>query len=141
MKYFKIEELTKTGTGLSNIPNVEQMQNLIYLGEHILDPLREGLGAQITISSGFRSPEVNKRVGGAVNSQHMAGEAADLKCGNNKSMFEWIKKNINFDQLIWEFGNDNNPQWVHVSIKRNGNNRNEVLKAVTENGKTVYKKF
>ena len=127
MKYFTINELTKTSTGISNIPNAEHVANLIYLVENLLDKAREQLGMPITVTSGYRSEKVNKAVGGVATSQHTKGEAVDLVCRDNARLFN-ILKTMNFDQLIWEKGNSVQPAWVHVSSKRNGINRKQVIR-------------
>ena len=127
MKYFTINELIKTSTGISNIPNAEQVANLIYLVENLLDKAREELAMPITVTSGYRSEAVNRRVGGVANSQHTKGEAVDLVCGDNAKLFN-ILKTMNFDQLIWEKGNNIQPAWVHVSLKRIGINRKQVIR-------------
>lgn len=127
MKYFTVNELTKTSTGISNIPNAKQVANLIYLVENLLDKAREGLGMPITVTSGYRSEAVNRRVGGVATSQHTKGEAVDLVCGDNAKLFNILKK-MNFDQLIWEKGNNIQPAWVHVSLKRIGINRKQVIR-------------
>ena len=127
MKYFTINELTKTNTGISNIPNAEQVANLIYLVENLLDKAREQLGMPITVTSGYRSYAVNKAVGGVATSQHTKGEAVDLVCKDNAKLFN-ILKTMNFDQLIWEKGNSIQPAWVHVSLKRIGINRKQVIR-------------
>ena len=127
MKYFTINELIKTSTGISNIPNAEQVANLIYLVENLLDKAREELAMPITVTSGYRSEAVNRRVGGVANSQHTKGEAVDLVCGDNAKLFNILKK-MNFDQLIWEKGNNIQPAWVHVSLKRIGINRKQVIR-------------
>ncbi|MFV0501732.1 MAG: D-Ala-D-Ala carboxypeptidase family metallohydrolase [Bacteroidales bacterium] len=127
MKHFTINELTKTSTGISNIPNAEHIANLIYLVDNLLDKAREQLGMPITVTSGYRSENVNKAVGGVATSQHTKGEAVDLVCGNNAKLFNIIKT-MNFDQLIWEKGNSIQPAWVHVSLKRNGINRKQIIK-------------
>lgn len=128
MKHFTIAELTVTNTGLKNIPNAEQTKNLETLVNKVLDPAREGLGFPIIVNSGFRSKSVNKRVGGVPTSQHTTGEAADLRCKDNKLLFDWIIKNVIFDQII----NENNFNWVHVSYKE-GRNRGDIL--AFKNGK------
>jgi len=141
MKYFTIEELTQTDTGLKNVPNSVEIENLKYLVDKILDPAREALGVPIIVNSGFRSKKVNKAIGGASTSQHTKGEAADITTKDNKKLFDWIRDNCEFDQLIWEFGTAKSPAWVHVSLKRNGKNRKEVLISKKINGKTYYFKI
>lgn len=132
MKYFTINELTKSDTaqrkGIQNIPSEEQEQNLISLVENILDPLREAYGKPIIITSGFRGKELNDVIGGAKNSQHTTGEAADIRTiedtpKENKKLYDLILKlKLPFDQLIDEY----NFNWVHVSYS--DRNRRQVLK-------------
>jgi len=141
MKYFTIEELTRTDTGLKNVPNSVEIENLKYLVDKILDPAREALSVPIFVNSAFRSKKVNKAIGGASTSQHTKGEAADITTKDNKKLFYWIRDNCEFDQLIWEFGTSKSPAWVHVSLKRNGKNRKEVLISKKINGKTYYFKI
>lgn len=138
MKYFTIHELTQTTHGL-NVPNDVQIKNLKLLVEKVLDPAREELKAPIRITSGFRTKEINEIIGGAKNSQHVNGQAADLVCYDNKKLF-LILQGMEFDQLIYEFGNDNQPGWVHVSFS-NVLNRNQVLRARKSKGKTIYEKI
>jgi zinc D-Ala-D-Ala carboxypeptidase len=125
-KNFTLGELTKTKTGQENIPNVQQRINLIALAKNVLQPLRDLYKNPITINSAFRNPTVNKSVGGAPTSQHMKGEAADITAGNkeeNKKLFELIRDNLQFDQLI----NEKDYSWIHVSYKITGN-RKQILK-------------
>jgi len=126
MKYFTIQELTKTSTGIKKEPNAEQKANLTTLVTELLDPVREQWGKPIRVNSGYRSLEVNKAVKGAASSQHMTGEAADITTGSitdNKRLFGMIKTDgYVFDQLI----NENGGQWLHVSYRR-GKNRQQVL--------------
>ena len=129
--------------GIENEPNKEQLANMKLLAEEVFEPLRAYVGGPIKINSFFRSPELNKAIGGSTKSQHCHGQAIDLddtfgRC-TNAEMFEFIKKHLNFDQMIWEFGNDKNPDWVHVSYVSENKNRNRCLKAYKENGKTSYK--
>lgn len=109
--------------------------------EHIFEPLRNHFGEQIYVSSFYRSPELNKAIGGSSSSQHCEGEAIDIddvySKATNADFFNYIKDKLEFDQLIWEFGDDNNPAWVHASY-RLGKNRMRVLKAIKENGRTKY---
>lgn len=140
-KNFSLSELTRTSTGLDNTPNEEQIENLRLLVENVLQPARDALGP-IKITSGFRSPEVNARVGGAPTSQHTKGEAVDLMMsGGQKKLLDWIIENVEFDQIISEFPDKlGRPLWVHVSY-REGNNRNEKLKAVKIGGRVKYFKL
>jgi len=145
-KNFTLKEMTKSVTakrlGIDNTPNDEQIAFMRELCEAVLQPLRDELGP-ITISSGLRVPALNKALGGSSTSQHcaMRGAAADIDMDEkNAEVFNYIKNNLIFDQLIWEFGDDNCPDWVHVSYHY-GHNRSQILKAVKKNGKTAYIKY
>lgn len=123
--------------GINNMPNAEHTENLIELANHIFEPIRKHLNKPIHISSGYRSKELNAKIGGASNSQHTLGQAIDIDQGNwkdNVEIFEFIKNNLEYDQLINEFDYD----WVHVSYNPNGKQRKEILIATKENGKTKY---
>ena len=129
--------------GIENKPNEKQLANMKLLAEEVFEPLRAYVGGPIKINSFFRSPELNKAIGGSTKSQHCHGQAIDLddtfgRC-TNAEMYEFIKKHLDFDQMIWEFGNDENPGWVHVSYVSEEQNRNRCLQAYKENGKTKYK--
>ena len=133
---------TATRLGIKNNPNAEQMKNMVAIAEEVFEPLRAYVGGPIKINSFFRSPELNKAIGGSTKSQHCHGQAIDLDDtfgrATNAEMFEFIKKHLDFDQMIWEFGNDENPDWVHVSYVSEDKNRNRCLKAYKEKGKTKY---
>lgn len=136
MSYFTIDEMCKTSTGISNIPDEGVKENLVALVTNILDPVRQKYGKPIKVNSGYRSKQVNAAVKGALNSQHVTGEAADISAGSpeeNKKLFEIIST-MNFDQCINEF----NYSWVHVSFSRK-KNRKQRLEAIKSNGKTIYK--
>lgn len=134
--HFTIEELCASDTakakGISNKPNMQQMINLVYLAAYVLEPLRVEMGESIKISSGFRSEALNKAVGGAFNSQHKKGQAADLCIDGNiekgKRWFNYIRQHLPFDQLIWEH-DKNGTYWVHVSyvFPDFGKNRRHVI--------------
>lgn len=137
-KYFTLDELTVTTTGLNNIPMQSEKENLVKLVDNILDPLRELYGKPIHINSGYRSPLVNKKVGGAATSQHVQGQAVDITGGSkeeNLKLFNLIVKNFKFDQIIFEKGDSKGPDWVHVSFSST-KNRGEKLKF---NGKSYIK--
>lgn len=146
MKYFSIKELTSSATavrkGIDNTPTPTIRAALTALVSNVLDPLRELYGKPIIVTSGYRCPKLNKAVGGATNSQHTKGEAADIrsvsdKYSDNKKLFELIKKsNLPFDQLIWEYGTDTGPDWIHVSFKEAG--RRNILRAYKKAGKAYY---
>lgn len=136
MSYFTIDEMCKTSTGISNIPDDGVKENLVALITNVLDPVRQKYGKPIKVNSGYRSKQVNAAVKGASSSQHVSGEAADISAGSpaeNKKLFEIIST-MNFDQCINEF----NYSWVHVSFSRK-KNRKQRLEAIKINGKTIYK--
>lgn len=137
MIHFTLKELISTSTGLPNEPNIEQIKNLNELVDNILDPARIKLGKPIKVTSGFRSKSVNKKVGGSSTSQHLKGQAADLKCYDNKTLFNIIKELDNYDQLINEY----DYSWIHVSFRADGKNRKQILSAKKVNGKTIYTKI
>lgn len=133
--------------GIANMPTEAHIANLKLLAEKVFEPIRNNFRCPIHISSGYRSAELNKAVGGATTSQHSSGEAIDIDMDGspngvtNKMVFDYIKKYLEFDQLIWEFGSAENPDWVHVSYESTGKQRKQVLKAYKENGKTHYKSY
>jgi len=145
-KNFTLQEMVHSYTavkkGLLNEPNEAQIENLRILCENVLQPLRDALGP-IYISSGFRSVELNTAIGGSSSSQHCAlkGAASDIDMGKrNAEVFNYIKDHLVWDQMIWEFGDDENPSWVHVSYNE-GHNRKQILKAIKQGGKTKYIQF
>jgi uncharacterized protein YcbK (DUF882 family) len=126
MKHFTIQELSTTNTGLQNIPSITEQKNLRKLVENVLDPLRELYGKPIHVNSGYRSPLVNRKVNGAVNSDHVKGMAADITAGSreeNKKLYELIRDNFTFRQLI----NEHDYKWVHVSYNENDNKKQELV--------------
>ena len=129
--------------GLNNDPSDDHLQNMKLLSEKIFEPLRMYVGGPIRINSFYRGPELNKAIGGSRKSQHCQGQAMDIDdtfgVMSNSAMFNWIKNHEDFDQLIWEFGDDNNPDWVHVSYVNPGDNRIRCLRAEKTNGKTTYR--
>ena len=134
---------TATRRGINNTPNDEQLSNMELIAEEIFEPLRVWVGGPIKINSFFRSPELNTAIGGSSKSQHCKGQAMDIDDtfgkATNAEMYHFIKDNLDFDQMIWEFGNDDNPDWVHVSYVSEDDNRRRCLKAYKENNKTKYK--
>ena len=128
---------TATTHGIKNEMSATQIESAKLLCENVFEPLRIHLNIPIKISSGFRSVQLNKMIGGSKTSQHTKGEAMDIKVGAKG--FHFIKDKLEFDQLIWEFGNDENPQWIHVSYSKR--NRKQVLKATKKNGKTIYSNY
>ena len=144
-KNLTLSEATKSHTaikyGISNKPSGDHLSNLIQIANKIFQPIRDHFNEPIIVSSGYRSKALNDLIGGASGSQHSKGEALDLDGSvENAYIFEFIKNNLEFDQLIWEFGDDENPDWVHVSYKSE-NNRGEVLSCVKQKGKTIYKRW
>ncbi len=144
-KSFTLNELTKsqeaTRLGIDNTPNEEQIQNLKILCEKILQPLRDFYGMPVSISSGYRSVALCEAIGSSAKSQHTKGQAADFEIFGvpNKEVSEFIVKNLEYDQCILEFWNENEPNsgWVHCSYSSNGN-RMQYLKAEKLNGRIVY---
>jgi len=130
--------------GISNMPTPEHIENFKLLAEKVFQPIREHFRCPIHISSGYRSKELNQAVGGSSSSQHCQGEAIDIDMDGtpngvtNRMVFDYIKDNLEFDQLIYEFGDKQNPDWVHVSYESSGKQRKQILRAVRTNGKTSY---
>ena len=154
-KNLALAEVTRSETakrkGISNMPTPEHIENFKKLAEKVFQPIRDHFGVPIRISSGYRSAALNKAIGGAgktVNgvyipsSQHCTGEAIDIDMDGttitNAQIFNYIKENLEFDQLIWEFGTDTNPDWVHVSYESTGKQRKQMLKAVKSGSTTKY---
>ena len=127
---------------IENKPNEIQLANMKLIGEKIFEPLREYVGGPIKINSFFRGADLNKAIGGSTRSQHCKGQAMDIDdtfgYKTNAQMYDWIKHNLDFDQMIWEFGDDNNPNWVHVSYVSPDENRQVCLKAYKQNSRTKY---
>ena len=137
-----IHSQTAKRKGIDNTPNPNQVETMKLTAEKIFEPLRKWVGGPIKVNSFFRSAELNTAIGGSKTSQHCKGQAIDIDdvYGNktNAEMYNWIKDNLNFDQMIWEFGTDDNPDWVHISYVGEDENRNRCLKAERKDGKTVY---
>lgn len=130
---------------IDNTPTAEHLEAMKYVAENIFERVRAHFGKPIRINSFYRSQKVNKAVGGSLTSQHCRGEAIDVSGVpygiKNSEIFHFIKDNLDFDQLIWEFGDKNEPSWVHFSLSMKGNKR-QVIKAVKgANGKTSYIPF
>lgn len=145
--YVSLAEVTRSDTakrkGIDNNPTPEHLDNLKVICEEVFDKVREHFGVPIFISSGYRSASLNKAIGGSTTSDHNNGRALDLDQdghGNgvtNADVFKFIKDNLEFDQLIWEFGSSQNPDWVHVGYRK-GANRKQILKAIKDGSKTKY---
>jgi hypothetical protein len=147
-KHLSLAEVTRSETakrlGISNEPTSEHLDNFKLLAEKVFEPIREHFKVPIHISSGYRSKALNTAIKGSLSSQHCTGEAIDIDMDGsvngvtNTMVFDFIKDNLDFDQMIWEFGNSNKPDWVHVSYKANGKQRKQILRAVKSAGKTSY---
>ena len=146
-KNFTLAELCNSAAakrfGINNNPDDKVIKNLELLAKNILQPIRDHFDKAIHVVSGYRSPGLNKKVGGASNSQHLIGQAVDIDNDNthisNAEIFNYIKENLKFDQLIWEFGNDESPDWVHVSYSAKP--RKQILRAYKDGSRTFYKKI
>ena len=146
-KHITYKEAVRSNTALrlniNNIPNDYEISNMVGIASNVFEPLREYVGGPIRINSFYRCEELNRAIGGSSRSQHCQGRAIDLDDTfghkTNAEMFNYIKNNLNFDQLIWEFGDDTNPDWVHVSFVSNDENRGRCLKAEKVNGRTSYR--
>jgi hypothetical protein len=138
---FTLEELTKTRFALDNTPSPKVVENLQLLCEKVLQPLRDAVGP-VNVTSGYRSKVVNEAVNGARNSDHLWGYAADLQSpdGNHRKLYDWLKANAMFSQLIYEFGNDTQPQWVHVSYNPKDLKR-EILRARNVGKRVTYSRL
>ncbi len=137
-----VKSRTATINGIDNHPDQEQLERMKNVAEKVFEPLREHFGVPIVINSFFRSEELNRRIGGATRSSHMTGEAIDIDDTmggvTNSEMFHWIKDNLVFEKMIWEYGNDESPNWIHVSLSMDGENKNQLLRARRDEGKTHY---
>jgi|TARA_R100001443_G_scaffold51288_1_gene63258 hypothetical protein len=146
-KHISYKEATRSNTalrrGIENIPDVEELENMKLIAEKVFEPLRKWVGGPIKINSFYRSPELNVAIGGSKKSQHCHGQAIDIDDTyghrSNASMFHHLRYSLDYDQIIWEFGDDKNPAWVHVSYVSEEKNRHRCLQAYKENGKTKYK--
>ena len=138
---FTLAELTKTRFDLDNTPSPQVVENLRTLAEKVLQPLRDAVGP-VNVTSGYRSKLVNEAVNGARNSDHLYGYAADLQSpdGNHRKLYDWLKANAMFSQLIYEFGNDSQPQWVHVSYNPKDLKR-EILRARNVGKRVTYSRL
>ena len=142
---FSLLEITKSQTaerkGIDNTPSPEHQENLKLLCESVLQPVRDHFGKVVTISSGYRSPELCTAIGSKITSQHAKGQAADFEIFgvSNKALADYINSELYYDQLILEYWKESDPNsgWVHCSFSA-GNNRKQYLRAYKENGKTKY---
>jgi hypothetical protein len=134
---------TATRRGIDNTPGEYELQNMELIAEKVFEPLRKHVNGPIKINSFYRSKELNQAIGGSSKSQHCQGRAMDLDDTygymSNADMYKYIKDNLDYDQMIWEFGTEENPDWVHVSYVDADSNRKRCLQAYKEDGKTKYK--
>jgi hypothetical protein len=150
-KHLDLVEVTRSESakrnGINNQPTPEHLENFKKLAENIFEPIRNYFGVPIHVSSGYRSKALNIAIGGSLTSQHCTGEAIDIDMDGsssdvtNKMVFDYIKDNLNFDQLIFEFGTKDAPDWVHVSFESNGKQRKEILRATKKGSKTTYQPY
>ena len=146
-EHISYKEATRSVTalrlGIDNTPNEYQLQNMEIIAKNVFEPLRKAVGGAIKINSFFRCEDLNKAIGGSSRSQHCQGRAIDIDDNygymSNNDMYKYIKENLDFDQLIFEFPDENgNASWIHVSYVDADSNRKRCLKAIKENGKTKY---
>tara|TARA_B100000214_G_scaffold257319_1_gene189717 strand:+ start:18773 stop:19237 length:465 start_codon:yes stop_codon:yes gene_type:complete len=140
-----VKSNTAIRLNIDNTPDSYALSNMSALSIHLFEPLRRWVGGPIKINSFYRSEELNKAIGGSSRSQHCEGRAIDIDDTfghkSNAEMFNYLKENLNFDQIIWEFGDDYNPDWVHMSFVSFNENRGRALKAYRVKGKTKYKNY
>ena len=138
-----IKSNTASRLGIDNTPSDYEVTNMVGVAFNVFEPLRKYVGGPIRINSFYRCEELNRAIGGSSRSQHCEGRAIDLDdtlgYKTNAEMYKYIKDNLSFDQLIWEFGDDTNPDWIHVSYVHPDENRKRCLRAERINGKTTYR--
>lgn len=135
--------MTAKRFGIENEPDAWTIKNLTVVAENVFQKVRDHFGVPIAVSSGYRSEDLNKVLGGSRHSQHITGRALDLDAHvhgriTNADIFNYIKENLDFDQLIWEYGDEVEPDWIHVSYIRSDENRKRCLRATKERGVTTY---
>jgi len=138
-----IHSNTAKRKSIDNTPSEVQVLSMKLLAEKIFEPLRKWVGGPIKVNSFFRSVTLNEAIGGVASSQHCKGQAIDIDdvygYKTNAEMYKWIQENLDYDQMIWEFGTDTQPNWVHISYVSKEENRNKCLKAYKEHSRTKYK--
>jgi len=158
-EHLTLAEATKSQTatrlGIDNSPTIAHLEALRSVAKNIFEPIRNHFGVPIAVTSGYRSRALNEAIKGSRRSQHCHGQAIDIDADvygriTNGEIFHYVKDHLDFDQLIWEFGDEPcadshtgccTPDWVHVSFVDDGTNRGEILIAYRENGRTRYKKY
>lgn len=147
-KNLSLQECVKSNTAtrlnIDNTPPKEVIANLKHIAKNVFQPVRDYFRVPLGVTSGYRSKALNTAIGGSSTSQHMVGQALDIDADiyggiTNKQVFDYIKNHLEFDQLIWEFGDDDSPAWVHVSYKHNEDNRKRCLRAYRDNKGVYYK--
>ncbi len=136
-----VRSATATKLKINNIPESDVFKNMVLVAEEVFEPLREWAKHPINVNSFYRSPKLNSAIRGSKYSSHMSGQAIDISTLGKKTngeLFEYIKEKLDFDQLIWEFGSDESPKWIHVSYKNKKENRKDVLKARYRGGRVTY---
>ena len=138
-----IHSNTAKRKGIDNTPSEVQVLSMKLLANKIFEPLRKWVGGPIKVNSFFRSITLNEAIGGVASSQHCKGQAIDIDdvygYKTNAEMYKWVQENLDFDQMIWEFGTDMQPNWIHISYVSEEENRNKCLKAYKEHNRTKYK--
>mgnify|MGYP003641169962 FL=1 len=139
-----VKSNTATRLGIDNRPDEWDIENLKAIAENIFQPIRDHFGVPIGVSSGYRGKDLNKAVGGSKYSQHMTGEALDIDADihgkvTNADIFKFVKNNLHWDQMIWEFGDDEEPNWVHISYKPSGGNRKQIKRAYRDSKGVHYR--
>ena len=144
-KHISYKEATRSATAtklnIDNIPTDDILSNMVVVTAEVFEPLIEWAKHPINVNSFYRSPKLNAAIKGSLKSSHLSGQAIDISTLGKKTngeMFDYIKDNLDFDQLIWEFGNDENPRWIHVSYKNKKDNRKDVLRAKYKGGRVTY---
>ena len=147
-KNLSLREAIKSNTasrlGIDNRPEDWEIDNLRAIAENVFQPIRDHFGVPVGVSSGYRSKKLNKAIGGSKYSQHMIGEALDLDADiygriTNADIFNYVKENLEWDQMIWEFGDDDEPNWVHISYKSRGTNRKQIKRAYRDEKGVHYR--
>tara|TARA_X000001382_G_scaffold126640_1_gene113492 strand:- start:2481 stop:2900 length:420 start_codon:yes stop_codon:yes gene_type:complete len=136
-----VRSATAISLKIDNKPSDDILKKMVVVAEEVFEPLREWAKHPINVNSFYRSPKLNTALKGSLTSSHMSGEAIDISTLGKKTngeLFEYIKEKLEFDQLIWEFGNDENPRWIHVSYKNKKDNRKDVLKAKYKGSRVTY---
>ncbi len=138
-----IHSNTAKRKSIDNTPSQTQVDAMKLIAEKIFEPLRKWVGGPIKVNSFFRSVTLNETIGGVASSQHCKGQAIDIDdvygYKSNAEMYKWVQENLDYDQMIWEFGTDTQPNWIHISYVSKEENRNKCLKAYKEHSRTKYK--